>query len=73
MMNKIIEWNIKGAKTNIKELMILTLTFNPAIICLHESHLKGKDTQHKTLLRLIFHQARLIERQEVHQYSLEMS
>lgn len=57
MINKIIQWNIRGAKTNINKLIIPTSIYTPTILCLQETHLKEKKhSQHKTLLILQFHQ-----------------
>lgn len=39
MTNKIIQWSIRGAKTNINELIIFTSTFNSAQqLCLQETY-----------------------------------
>ena len=40
-MNKIIQWNIRGAKVNYCELLLLITKYCPAIICLQETHLKN--------------------------------
>ena len=44
MANRILQWNIRGEKVNLCELMLLITTFCPAIICLQETHLKESDT-----------------------------
>ena len=40
-MNKIIQWNIRGARVNYCELLLLITKYCPAIICLQETHLKN--------------------------------
>ena len=43
-MNKIIQWDISGAKVNYSELLLLITKYCPAIICLQETHLKNTTT-----------------------------
>ena len=43
-MNKIIQWNIRGARVNYSELLLLITKYFPAIICLQETHLKNNNT-----------------------------
>ena len=43
-MNKIIQWNIRGARVNYSELLLLITKYCPAIICLQETHLKNNTT-----------------------------
>ena len=43
-MNKIIQWNIRGARVNYFELLLLITKYCPAIICLQETHLKNTTT-----------------------------
>ena len=40
-MNKIIQWNIRGARVNYSELLLLITKYCPAIICFQETHLKN--------------------------------
>ena len=40
-MNKIIHWNIRGARVNYCELLQFITKYCPAIICLEETHLKN--------------------------------
>ena len=40
-MNKIIQWNIRRARVNYCELLLLITKYSPAIICLQETHLKN--------------------------------
>ena len=43
-MNKIIQWNIRRARVNYSELLLLITKYCPAIICLQETHLKNNNT-----------------------------
>ena len=43
-MNKIIQCNIRGARVNYSELLLLIIKYCPAIICLQETHLKNNTT-----------------------------
>ena len=43
MANKIIQWNIRGMKPNINELLLLIMRFCPAVVCLQETFLKDTD------------------------------
>ena len=43
-MNKIIQWNIRGARVNYCELLLLITKYCPAIICPQETHLKNTTT-----------------------------
>ena len=43
-MNKIIQWNIRGARVNYSELLQLISIYCPTIICLQETHLKNNTT-----------------------------
>ena len=43
-MNKIIQWNIRGAMVNYSELLLLITKDCPAIICLQETHHKNNTT-----------------------------
>ena len=40
-MNKTIQWNIRGARVNYCELLLLITKYCLAIICLQETHLKN--------------------------------
>ena len=40
-MNKIIQWNIRRARINFCELLLLITKYCPAIICLQETYLKN--------------------------------
>ena len=40
-MNKIIQWNIRGARVNYCELLLLITKYCPAIIYRQETHLKN--------------------------------
>ena len=33
MASNIIQWNIQGTKTNLKELMLFKMNFHPSAIC----------------------------------------
>ena len=44
MANKIIQWNIRGMKPNLNELLLLIGNLCPTVICLQETFLKEKDT-----------------------------
>ena len=43
-MNKIIQWNIRRARVNYSELLLLIIKYCLAIICLQETHLKNNIT-----------------------------
>ena len=43
-MNKIIQCNIRGARVNYSELLLLITKYCPAIICLQETHHKNNTT-----------------------------
>ena len=44
MTNKILQWNIRGIKANLNELILLIAGICPAIICLQETFLKENNT-----------------------------
>ena len=43
MANKILQWNIRGMKPNLNELLLLIMGFCPAVVCLQETFLKETD------------------------------
>ena len=43
MKNRIIQWNCRGLKANYEETLLLLKEYEPAALCLQETHLK--DTQ----------------------------
>ena len=43
MAYKIIQWNIRGIKSNLNELLLLIGNLCPTVICLQETFLKEKD------------------------------
>ena len=40
MQNRIIQWNCRGLKANYEETLLLLKDYEPAALCLHETHLK---------------------------------
>lgn len=42
--NTFISWNCNGVSTHYQELQILIASYNPAVICLQETHLKPNHT-----------------------------
>ena len=44
MKNKIIQWNCRGLKANYEETLLLLKDYEPAALCLQETHLKDTDT-----------------------------
>ena len=48
MFNKILQWNCRGIGPNYEELLLLLNKYNPKIVCLQETFLKGP-VEHNTL------------------------
>ena len=48
MNHKIIQWNCRGIKANMSELLLLMTRLQPAIVCLQETFLKTNDDITKT-------------------------
>ena len=44
MQNRIIQWNCRGLKANYEETLLLLKVYEPAALCLQETHLKDTDT-----------------------------
>ena len=44
MKNRIIQWNCRGLKANYEETLLLLKDYEPAALCLQETHLKDTDT-----------------------------
>ena len=44
MQNRIIQWNCRGFKANYEETLLLLKDYEPAALCLQETHLKDTDT-----------------------------
>ena len=44
MQNRIIQWNCRGLKANYEETLLLLKDYEPAALCLQETHLKDTDT-----------------------------
>ena len=44
MQNRIIQWNRRGLKANYEETLLLLKDYEPAALCLQETHLKDTDT-----------------------------
>ena len=44
MQNRIIQWNCPGLKANYEETLLLLKDYEPAALCLQETHLKDTDT-----------------------------
>ena len=43
MGQNIIQWNCRGIKANLNDLLLLQAEIHPAIICLQETFLKEND------------------------------
>ena len=43
MQNRIIQWNCRGLKANYEETLLLLKDYEPAALCLQETHLKDTD------------------------------
>ena len=43
MQNRIIQWNCRGLKANYEETLLLHKDYEPAALCLQETHLKDSD------------------------------
>ena len=43
MANNIIQWNCRGLQANYNEILLLMSKYNPALLCLNETFLKGTD------------------------------
>ena len=43
MANNIVQWNCRGLKANYNEILLLMSKYNPALLCLSETFLKGTD------------------------------
>ena len=43
MQNRIIQWNCRGLKANDEETLLLLKDYEPAALCLQETHLKDSD------------------------------
>ena len=43
MQNRIIQWNCRGLKANYEETLLLLKDYEPAALCLQETHLKHSD------------------------------
>ena len=43
MQNRIIQWNCRGLKANYEETLLLLKDYEPAALCLQETHLKETD------------------------------
>ena len=43
MQNRIIQWNCRGLKANYEETLLVFKDYEPAALCLQETHLKDKD------------------------------
>ena len=43
MQNRIIQWNCRGLKANDEETLLLLKDYEPAALCLQETHLKDTD------------------------------
>ena len=43
MQNRIIQWNCRGLKANYEETLLLFKDYEPAALCLQETHLKDSD------------------------------
>ena len=43
MQNRIIQWNCRDLKANYKETLLLLKDYEPAALCLQETHLKDSD------------------------------
>ena len=43
MLNRIIQWNCRGLKANYEETLLLLKDYEPAALCLQETHLKDTD------------------------------
>ena len=41
MKNTIIQWNCRGLRANNDELQLLLNDYDPAVVCLQETHLKN--------------------------------
>ena len=44
MQNRIIQWNCQGLKAKYEETLLLLKDYEPAALCLQETHLKDTDT-----------------------------
>ena len=44
MQNRIIQWNCRGLKAKYEETLLLPKDYEPAALCLQETHLKDRDT-----------------------------
>ena len=43
MLNRILQWNCRGLKANYEETLLLLKDYEPAALCLQETHLKDTD------------------------------
>ena len=43
MLNRILQWNCRGLKANYEEILLLLKDYEPAALCLQETHLKDTD------------------------------
>ena len=43
MLNRILQWNCRGVKGNYEETLLLFKDYEPAALCLQETHLKDTD------------------------------
>ena len=43
MQNRIIQWNCRGLKANYEKTLLLLKDYEPATLCLQETHLKDTD------------------------------
>ena len=42
-LNRILQWNCRGLKANYEETLLLLKDYEPAALCLQETHLKDTD------------------------------